>query len=184
VKKLLLILLIFPVSIFSQVKQTQNVQVNISERKQTISDVINETKRANAAEAAARTNENIIVRKPITVDLYDYTHIAIVDVAIKASGGLPYGKKKWTNTYADRLKKSPLSIINPYKYDKKRAKKDPNFLKGIKEPGWLYLTIDAMKITVDWKVQMIVRDYKNKLIYSASHTNVAPSDFLYPLVGF
>ena len=64
-------------------------------------------------------NENIIVRTPITVDLYDYTHIAIVDVSIVASGALPYGKKKWTRIYADRLQKSPLSIINPYKYDKK-----------------------------------------------------------------
>ena len=109
----LLILLIFPVSVFSQAvwnnvgeknnsnntNVTQKVQVKITERQQSAADVINDSKRANAAVAAAMANENIIVRTPITVDLYDYTHIAIVDVSIVASGALPYGKKKWTRIY-------------------------------------------------------------------------------------
>ena len=52
-KKLFLILLIFPISIYSQEVQ-QNVQVNIKERGQTYSDVV----AARAAESAAMTDSS------------------------------------------------------------------------------------------------------------------------------
>ena len=158
-KKLLLLLLFIPVLLFSQVQQV-NVR---NERNLSLSP------------------EKIKVRTPISVDLYNYTHIAIVDVDISNPG---YPKKKWTNVYADRLKQSPLTILNPYSYNKKLAKKNPTFLKDIKNPDWLYLSLYIQKVTDDWRVSMIVRDYKNKIIYSASHNNVAPADILYPLIGF
>jgi len=90
-KKLLLILLFIPVLLFSQVQQV-NVR---NERNLSLSP------------------EKIKVRTPISVDLYNYTHIAIVDVDISNPG---YPKKQWTNVYADRLKQSPLTILNPYSY--------------------------------------------------------------------
>ena len=77
-KKLLLLLLFIPLISFSQVQQ-----VNIrNERNLSLSP------------------EKIKVRTPISVDLYNYTHIAIVDVDISNPG---YPKKQWTNVYAPQV---------------------------------------------------------------------------------
>jgi len=118
---------------------------------------------------------------PITVDLYNYTHLALVDI-----NSLNRRSKDRYNLYTERLLSSPLTIVNPVEVDKRRWKKSPLFLRNEKNPNWLYLyyTRNNGSGNDDINTTIIVRDFKNNIIYSASHTNTGIPDILYPLIGF
>jgi hypothetical protein len=125
--------------------------------------------------------EKTDIKTPIEVDLNNYTHLALVDI-----NSLNRRSKSIYNLYADRLLSSPLTIVNPIVVDKRRWKKSPLFLKNEKNPDWLYLyyTRQGGSGNDDVNTTVIVRDYKNNIIYSASHTNTGIPQILYPLIGF
>ena len=69
---------------------------------------------------------------------------------------------------------------------KKKFKKDRRFLRQIKNPKWLYLYYDKSAILDPSAVavvrDLVVRDYNNKIIYSALSTN--NNTLLAPLINF
>ena len=60
------------------------------------------------------------------------------------------------------------------------------FLKNIKKPEYLYFYYNRGRNSGndDIATTLIVRDYKNKIIYSAVHKNTPIEEILYPLIGF
>ena len=192
-KKILLLFILTPIISVAQVdtdaykikspystekKNTEVKQeVNISNQK-SAAEIAIERQRAQAEIAAAMAAPSIETIVPLNVDLNNYTHIALVSLNNR-------GKKK---NYEDCVKgfgNSPLSVINPFVYDKKRAKKNFRFLKEIKNPNWLYLYYGVNRINpIDWKRNLILRDSKNKIIYQVDAINVDFNTFISPLVNF
>ena len=167
-----------PVLCFGQVK------VEVSQ-KQTFTQSYNEALKANAASAQARaanaaamSDAGLDITTPITTNLDIYTHIALVSV--KYSGGSM--KKSVYYDMENDLIDSPFIIINPFTYDKIKAKKDVRFLKTIKNPNWLYYYYERSTVGVDQIRRVVVRDENNKVIYNATGTNITASKIWEPLV--
>tara|TARA_B100000780_G_scaffold263980_1_gene218275 strand:+ start:344 stop:856 length:513 start_codon:yes stop_codon:yes gene_type:complete len=121
---------------------------------------------------------------PIKVDFNNYTHLVLENI-----NNLGSSSKGWYKIYEERLSESPLTILNPFKVDKYRAIKDHTFLKNLNSPTFLYLSyirLKGAKIDNENKrlTRVIVRDYKNKILYSANFTNVSMSETLLPLIFF
>ena len=75
--------------------------------------------------------------------------------------------------------------MNPYEVDKKRFKKNLTFLKTIKNESYLYLYLrqgKAEEMTVN--TTFIIRDWKNKIIYNATHINTGLNEILAPLIDY
>lgn len=178
-KKLFLILLIFPISIYSQEVQ-QNVQVNIKERGQTYSDVV----AARAAESAAMTDSSKDIKVPLEVDLYQFTHIAIVDATFANDAGRQGASRSSYKSTAKTFSNSPLTIINPFEYDKKKFKKDKKFLRGIKNPNWLYVYYVKSKQGVNDIRSLVVRKSDNRIIYNITTTNIPMDETVSALINF
>tara|TARA_B110000090_G_scaffold6607_1_gene6864 strand:- start:524 stop:934 length:411 start_codon:yes stop_codon:yes gene_type:complete len=133
--------------------------------------------------ANAKSEPSIKVKVELTEDLYKYSSIAIVDASVYKSG-----------TYADRssylalqqlLSNSPLEIINPFVYDKKRYKKESKkFLRRIKNEDWLYLYYTKSMMGIDSVRSIVIRDYKNRIIYNVTTTNITAAETLSPIVNF
>ena len=83
---------------------------------------------------------------------------------------------------ANDLSDSPFVIVNPYTFDKVKAKKDVRFLKTIKNSNWLYIYYERSTVGVDEIRRVIVRDLNNKTIYNATGRNVPASKVFEPLV--
>jgi len=119
----------------------------------------------------------------IKVDFNNYTHLVLENI-----NNLGSSSKGWYKIYEERLSESALTIINPFKVDKDRAMKNHTFLKNLNSPTFLYLSYERLKGYKDNKnkilTRVIVRDYKNKILYSANHTNVPMSETLLPLIMF
>jgi hypothetical protein len=80
---------------------------------------------------------------------------------------------------------SVLEIINPYEFDRRRFKKDRNYLKEIKKETYLYLYLTQnVGRGDDINTSIVVRDWKNKLIYSATHINTGLNEVLAPLIDY
>jgi hypothetical protein len=124
------------------------------------------------------------VKAPITVDLYQYDSIAIVDATFANSAGAQVASKKSYNSTAKTFSNSPLTVINPVEYDKKKFKKDKKFLRGIKNPKWLYAYYVKSVSGVDEIRSIVVRDSKNKIIYNATTINTTMDETVSPLVNF
>ena len=162
---------------------TQNVNLNVKTEK-SVGELINDNRKAaaaraqaDAAKAAAMSDASVNVETPLEVDLLNYTHAALVlstCVGYNPDWMIDYGKneKACYKLIANDLKMSPLTIINPFEYDKKKAKKNPAFLREIKNPDWLYLTYRKSLSGVDEIRTVIIRDSKNKVLYKATTTNV------------
>ena len=170
-KKLLLILLFIfvPMVSFGQI-QSQVIEENLQRttvKKQTV---------------VLKSSTKIIT--PKTVDFKDYSHLALVTI-----NNLGASTKGWYRIYQERLLGSQLVILNPFKVDEKKAAYDHNFLKTIENPKYLYLDYyrsngaesdpTGTRIT-----KIIVRDYKNNILYSVEHTNVAMKETLCPFINF
>ena len=140
---------------------------------------------AAAARAAAMSEPSTTIKKPLDVDLYDYTHIAIVDATfanpVTGAQGASRGSYKAT---AESLSNSPLSIVNPLTYDKKKFKKNKRFLREIKNPKWLYFYFVKSIQGVDDVRSVVVRNFQNRLIYSVVTVNVSFDETISPLVNF
>ena len=133
---------------------------------------------AAAAAAAAMSEPTTEIKTPLTVDFYNYTHIAIVDATYAVFNGRSGADK---NTYADmvsRLGNSPLTVINPREYSKKKFKKNMRFLRDIKDSSWLYLYYTKSYQGVDEIRSLIIRDSKNKIIYNIKTKNVPQSEMI------
>lgn len=170
-KKLLIILLLLPLASFGQQKQAQAVVNKIS---------VDNTSVVQRALVTTEPTTKIVV--PLEVDFNNYTHLAMVD--FKSIGTTK--PKKLYKLYEERLSSTPLILLNPFEVDKNKAKKDKTFLKRIKDPKYLYLYYFRSQGSGNDNIgtRVIVRDYKNKILYSANHTNVDMGEILYPFIGF
>ena len=133
--------------------------------------------KARAARAAAMSDPINDIITPLTVDLYDYTHIALV-------GATCSGKtkpKECYNLISDGFIQSALTIINPVDYDKKKFKKNPTFLRTIKNPKWVYVTYKKSIQGVDDFRTLTIRDYQNKVLYKVETRNI-PADQVYSVL--
>ncbi len=176
----------------------QDVKVEVTKKKSVSEQITDATTayaaataaRAEAAKARAATaaamndaSTNIIV--PLEVDLNNYTHIALVGVTyVYTSTGNKVSGKSQYEDFTTYFLNSPLSVINPYEYNKKVAKKNNRLLREIKNPNWLYLYLDTSLVGVDIHSILVLRDSMNKIIFQGKYVNVSASDFTSPLVYF
>ncbi|MDA9849512.1 hypothetical protein N9C38_02185 [Flavobacteriaceae bacterium] len=125
------------------------------------------------------------VKVPLSVDVNNYTHIALVGVtyANNATGAKVSIARTYEN-FSQLFANSPLTVINPYKQDKRRAKKDNRFLREIKNPKTLYLYYETSIVGVNSHRTLVVRDYQNKIVYRAKAINIDKSEIVDPFVYF
>ena len=197
-KKTIIIFLFIPViyfGLYGQVYQTrytekEPVKVQLVNPPANNSNNVNVSTQNITQRALVTSEPNTKIKVPLEVDLYNYTHLLLVDVNTLAAGNgfriVPGNDKKNYNLYEERLRSSPLKIMNPAKVDKKRFKKDPMFLREFKDPKYVYLyyTRKMGSGNDDVNTTVLLRDHKNKILYSASHYNIGIPDILYPLIGF
>lgn len=108
-----------------------------------------------------RDNSEKNIRVPMPDDMSKYTHIAIIDI----DPGI-YKQAEYRRTQK-ALMSSTKIIVNPFEYDKSKARKDHSFLKTIKNETWLYLYFDN-----GWTdYGIILRDYNGNVIYAANYKN-------------
>tara|TARA_R110002124_G_C8741961_1_gene497493 strand:+ start:140 stop:688 length:549 start_codon:yes stop_codon:yes gene_type:complete len=170
-KKLLFILFVFPLASYGQQAQgqaqAQAQATQVTVKSTTVNPV--DYNVGIAARAAAMNESSTEVITPLTVDFYDYTHIALV--AATCSGG---GKDKdCYNVISDMFKFSPLTIINPRDYNKKRFKKNPAYLRTVKNPKWVYVSYSKSIQGVDDIRSLTIRDSQNKVLYRVKTRNVS-----------
>ncbi|MCK0179666.1 hypothetical protein MWU50_10215 [Flavobacteriaceae bacterium S0862] len=93
-----------------------------------IGQVVQGQKQAQAQATSVKVQSTNVTQRPlvlspektdikvsIEVDLNNYTHLALVDI-----NSLNRRSKSNYNLYADRLLSSPLTIVNPIEFDKKK----------------------------------------------------------------
>ena len=137
------------------------------------------------------SDEKTTIKTPLTADLSNYTHLLLVDYTL-AKKGFNYTAKIndiFFKNYPDELKEmlslTVFEIMNPRQVDKKRARKEPNFLRTIKNESYLYLQIRQSKGKGDdVNTTFIIRDWKNKQIYNATHINTGLNEILAPLIDY
>ena len=174
-KKLILLLLFIPLVGLGQY-QTTVVGVKSSTK---VTSSVNVERDLVLSEAS--TN----IRVPLTVDLSDYTQIALVNIELLSygvNGGIanPFKLKKSSyEIVSEALSFSLLEVKNPYIENKRLAKKDPSFLKNIKDAKTVYLSFRQQKGRGDdSNITLTLRDSKNKLLYSANSINVGINESL------
>ena len=107
------------------------------------------------------------IKVPLSINLKDYTHMAIVDVTGPTG---KRGKAYFKAAYRGLLS-SQLTIINPTS-DKKKFKANSLYLRDTKNPKWLYLYLTGSKNGVDKSITTIIRDYENNIVYSTKTLNL------------
>lgn len=160
---------------------------SFGQQQATATQVVVESTTINERELVL-SNESTSIKVPLTTDLNNYTHLALVSIYSLSSRN----DRNWTDRkelydlYEDRLITSPLTIVNPFKLNKNQAKKNHMFLKNIKKPEYLYFYYNRGQNSGndDISTTLVVRDYKNKIIYSAVHKNTPIEEILFPLIGF
>ena len=158
-KKLLLILLLLPLVSFGQQAQAQSTKVQV------VNAVDYNIGLAAVADAMSDASTTIKVR--LSINLKDYTHMAIVDVTGPTG---KRGKAYFKAAYRGLLS-SQLTIINPTS-DKKKFKANSLYLRDTKNPKWLYLYLTGSKNGVDKSITTIIRDYENNIVYSTKTLNL------------
>jgi len=174
-KKYLLLLLFIPFASFSQ----ENITV--------VQNKTSVNSSTNVENELVLSNENSTIKTPLTADLSNYTHLLIVDSTL--GWGNPINRfgmdKQEAKNLENLLSLTVFEIMNPYEVKKSRAKKEPNFLKTLKDESYLYLYVRQGKGRGDdVNTSIIVRDWKNKIIYSASHINTGLNEILSPLIDY
>ena len=197
-KKLVLLLFLIPLVSFGQQPTYANpnpqpIKVQVQNKTNPYAvpannntTVINRGPKRALVTTEPKTN----IRVPLEVDMYNYTHLLLVGInLIRYGNGIRWieaDDRNYYNQYEKSLISSPLKIMNPVKVDKRKFKKNPLFLREMKNPKYLYLYLTKKKGSGndDVNTSLIIRDHKNKILYSASHVNVGDPDILYPLIGF
>ena len=183
-KKLIILLLFIPLVSLGQ------EEVTVVQSKTNISS------ETNIENELVLSDEKTTIKTPLTADLSNYTHLLLVDVNL--STGLSYGSKfskygydtNFKNRYGflrvkDMLASSIFEVINPIDFDKKRFKKEPLYLKSIKKETYLYMYINQSQGRGDdINTTFIIRDWKNKIIYNATHINTGLNEILAPLIDY
>ena len=167
-KKLLLLLLFIPLVSFGQ------DEVTVIQSKTNISSS------TNVENELVLSKKSINIKTPFAADLSKYTHILLVDC-------LPLGHTpKWSYIHVEEiLSLTVFEIMNPYRVNKKRFKKEPNFLKTIKNESYLYLSFSYNRGRGDdTNTTLIIRDWKNKIIYNATHINYGNNEVFAPLIDY
>ena len=187
-KKLLLLLLLIPLVSFGQ------DEVTVVQSKTSISS------ETNIENELVLSDEKTTIKTPLIADLSNYTHLLLVKVNLKLDNkGFP--KSKFTDelfsnykSHMSKLAYEPVKnllemgvfeIVNPYVFDSKRFKKEPLYLKSIKKESYLYLyLIQSQGKGDDINTTFIIRDWKNKQIYNATHINTGLNEILAPLIDY
>jgi hypothetical protein len=181
-KKLILLLLFIPLVSFGQ------DEVTILQSKTNISSS------TNIENELVLSDEKTTIKTPLTADLSNYTHLLLVDVSIKGgynegytadSSNFTHVKGRGYTEIAKNLNLTIFNIMNPYKIDKKRFKKESFFLRTIKNESYLYLYLKQGKGRGDdVNTTFIIRDWKNKILYNATHINTGLNEILAPLIDY
>ena len=139
------------------------------------------------------SDEKTTIKTPLTADLSNYTHLLLVDFTLATStmdytGKMHrvfYNNDSSSKKLKDMLLLAVFEIMNPYEVDKKRFKKEPYFLKTIKNESYLYLYLKQSEGRGDdVNTTFIIRDWKNKQIYNATHINTGLNEILAPLIDY
>tara|TARA_R110002153_G_scaffold162539_2_gene315102 strand:+ start:2557 stop:3105 length:549 start_codon:yes stop_codon:yes gene_type:complete len=181
-KKLFLLLLLIPLVSFGQ------DEVTVIQSKTSVSSS------TNIENELVLSDEKTTIKTPLTADLSNYTHLLLVDILIHSYSEYFYGNNgvgtlvyqagayKEVKNY---LGLSAFTVMNPYEVDKKRFKKNLTFLKTIKNESYLYLYLRQGKGRGDDRnTTFIIRDWKNKIIYNATHINTGLNEILAPLIDY
>ena len=178
-KKLLLLLLFIPIVSFGQ----DDVTV-VAVKSET-----NVSSKTTIENELVLSDEKTTIKTPLTADLSNYTNLLLVDVKILYWRGEPYNswdyEKFSTERVEEILELSVFNIITPRSIDTKRARKEPYFLRTIKNKSYLYLYLkQGSGRGDDVNTTFIIRDWKNKLIYNATHINTGLNEILAPLIDY
>lgn len=165
----------FLLTVFSVHSQSNssNVNVTVNEKKSSV-EILNESRAAKAAVAAAMAPASINVAVPIEKKLDNYTHMALV--SCQTSTG-----KRTKASYdfnEESLLAGPWTVLNPFLEDKRRAKVDPMFLRSERNSNWLYWYYSISTVGVDAVREVTVRDSQNNVLYRATATNVEAYQFV------
>ena len=172
-KKSLILLLFIPLVSFGQDPVVVAVKTQTNSFSRT--DVENEL---------VLSNEKTTIKTPLTADLSNYTHLLLVDATL-GSDNWYFASYPQFNKLEKLLSLSVFEVMNPYKVNKKRFKKEPNFLKTIKIESYLYMYINQSQGRGDdINTTFIIRDWKNKQIYNATHINTGLNEILAPLIDY
>ena len=160
-KKLLTLLLIIPLFSIGQNQGTYISSSTIEENELVLSE------------------KSSVIKTPLTADLSNYTHLLMVKVQL-SNRWLGYGHVE------NLLSLTAFEIMNPEKVDKKRARKHGyTFLKTMKNESYLYLyLVEVTGKGDDINTSFIIRDWKNKIIYNATHINTGLNEVLAPLIDY
>ena len=185
-KKLIILLLFIPLLSFGQ------DEVTVIQSKTSVSSS------TNIENELVLSDEKTTIKTPLTADLSNYTHLLLVkvSVALNKRNGYSYGGTsagfsiKSQNGIAykpiqNMLDLGMFEIVNPYEFNSKRFKKEPLYLKSIKKESYLYLYFSETNGKGDdLNTTFIIRDWKNKQIYNATHINTGLNEILAPLIDY
>ena len=194
-KKLILLLLILPIISFGQVQVQNNYSTQATDfirqnSQNAISKmyIMMENQHNLGQDGAARANlmapAGQEIKIPLTIDLNNYTTIALVGVTYVHPSGKKSSNRGTYRNFEQLLLKSPFTILNPATYDKKKFRKNSRFLRDIKNDDWLYLYFRLSDEGVNSIKSIIVRNSQNRVMYNASTTNVTLEETLSPIVDF
>tara|TARA_R110002153_G_scaffold272705_1_gene441818 strand:+ start:490 stop:1041 length:552 start_codon:yes stop_codon:yes gene_type:complete len=182
-KKLIILLLFIPL-------------VSIGQDDVTVVAVKSETKiNTNIENELVLSDEKTTIKTPLTAVLSNYTHLLLVDVNL-STGFSSYKFSKYgydtafKNRYGfvkvnDMLAYSIFEVVNPIVFNKKRFRKEPLYLKSIKKESYLYMYVNQSQGRGDdVNTTFIIRDWKNKQIYNATHINTGLNEILAPLIDY
>jgi len=187
-KKLILLLLFIPLVSIGQITTQQEQTTDVVVKSNTSVNSFTKVERE-----LVLSDASIDVRVPLA-DLSSYTDILIVkavlmnknyryDSVFEFHGIKPKSNKKTYKEIENILSMSLFEVKNPFEEKPKKAKKEPDFLKTVKEPTYLYLYFsESSGRGDDTNSTIIIRDYNNKVLYAANHINVGIEEALSPIM--
>ena len=131
----------------------------------------------NPAPLASAESNNFF---PLSINIEDYTHIAVVDV-INSKGSRKgiSGIKRLVKA----LKGSELIIVDPT-VNKKKFRENTFYLREIKNPKYLYLYYAAGYSGPNLTVSIVLRDSENNKVFEKSTTNLPWTTTLVEIANF
>ena len=146
------------------------------------------SKRANERAALmSEPSEQILV--PLNTILDNYNSIAIVIAQgfwVNDYGTLLATRNNYRNGKDIKrvLSSSIFEIIIPKDYDKKKWRKNREYLKNVKDTKWLYLYITTSVSGVNKITNCTIKDYNNKIVYSSESINKSLTEILRTLINY
>ena len=121
---------------------------------------------------------NILIELPSNID--QYNTIYIVDAYLWNDTYNNSSYAKWTAGYLKKiLISSSLEVIEPVSYDKQGWKKDPYFLRNIKNDKGIYLYLNQTKGRGDdVNSTLILRNSQKEILFKANFVNAGMNEIL------